>query len=239
MLHQSGQIKLQVGYMTQRFSLWEDLTIAENLNFVARMYGLENRRQKVDAALEGLGLAQRARQLAGNLSGGWKQRLALSACLLHDPKLLLLDEPTAGVDPKARREFWETIHQLADAGITILVSTHYMDEAVQCDFIAYIAYGQKLADGTSAQVASSAGLYTWHVQGTGLGALAKALKGRPGVEQVARFGLSLHVSGPDPKALEAAIAPYLHQPGLHWSQQPSGLEEAFIHLMRNVPDNFA
>ncbi len=236
---QSEQIKLQVGYMTQSFSLWEDLTIAENLDFVARMYGLSQRRQKVAAALHALGLYERARQLAGKLSGGWKQRLALSACLLHDPKLLLLDEPTAGVDPKARREFWETIHDLADAGITILVSTHYMDEAVQCDFIAYIAYGKKLADGTAADVVKAAGLHTWRVEGPGLGQLARELKGRPGIEQVARFGSSLHVSGPDERALKAAIAPFLHQKGLRWHQQPTGLEEAFIHLMRNVADNFA
>ena len=238
-IRQSEQIKLQVGYMTQGFSLWEDLTIAENLDFVARMYGLRARRKKVAEALESLGLARRAQQLAGTLSGGWKQRLALSACLLHGPALLLLDEPTAGVDPKARREFWETIHELADAGMTVLVSTHYMDEAVQCDFIAYIAYGKKLADGTAADVIRAAGLYTWRVEGPGLGKLAKTLKGRPGIEQVARFGASLHVSGPDKRALKAAIEPFMHQKGLHWHQQRTGLEEAFIHLMRNVPDNYA
>ncbi len=236
---QSDKIKTQVGYMTQRFSLWEDLTIGENLHFVARMYGLDNRAERVTTALDSLGLSERKNQLAGTLSGGWKQRLALSACMLHDPKLLLLDEPTAGVDPKARREFWETIHELSDQGVTILVSTHYMDEAVQCDFIAYIAYGKKLIDGPSDTIASQIGLTTWKVEGTGLGVLSKALKSTPGIEQVARFGTSLHVSGPDKKALKAAIAPWRNTADLHWTQTTSGLEEAFIHLMKEVKDNFA
>src|SRR5690606_35694690 len=146
-LTQADRIKQQVGYMTQKFSLYEDLSIAENLDFVAQMYGVRNRKARVARALDDLGLADRARQLAGTLSGGWKQRLALAACLIHDPKLLLLDEPTAGVDPKARRDFWDEIRRLSKAGVTVLVSTHYMDEAVQCDFIAYIAYGKKLIDG--------------------------------------------------------------------------------------------
>jgi len=159
--------------------------------------------------------------------------------MLHDPKLLLLDEPTAGVDPKARREFWETIHDLSDQGVTILVSTHYMDEAVQCDFIAYIAYGRKLIDGPSADIATKIGLTTWKVEGKYLGALAKTLKATPGIEQVARFGTSLHISGPNKAALEAAIAPLRADPALHWSPIETGLEEAFIHLMRDVKDNFA
>jgi len=238
-IEQSDRIKTQVGYMTQRFSLWEDLTIAENLDFVARMYGLDNRKDRVKRALKSLGLYERKNQLAGTLSGGWKQRLALSACMLHEPKLLLLDEPTAGVDPKARREFWETIHDLSDQGVTILVSTHYMDEAVQCDFIAYIAYGKKLIDGPSGEIASKIGLKTWKVEGPGLGALSKALKATPGVEQVARFGTSLHVSGPDQVALEAAIAPWRDHKELVWTPITSGLEEAFIHLMKEVKDNFA
>ena len=238
-IEQSNLIKTQVGYMTQRFSLWEDLTIAENLHFVARMYGLDQRQCRVRSALKTLGLSERAHQLAGTLSGGWKQRLALSACMLHEPKLLLLDEPTAGVDPKARRAFWETIHDLSDQGVTILVSTHYMDEAVQCDFIAYIAYGRKLIDGPSAEIAGKIGLTTWKVEGQNLGALAKRLKTMPGIEQVARFGTSLHVSGPDRAALEAAIAPLRADKALHWTPIETGLEEAFIHLMRDVKDNFA
>ena len=154
---QSAEIKREVGYMTQRFSLWEDLTIRENLDFVARMYGMANRREAVRAAIEGLGLHGRQDQLAGTLSGGWKQRLALASCMLHEPKLLLLDEPTAGVDPKARREFWDEIHRLAARGITVLVSTHYMDEAGRCDLLAYIAYGRLLAVGTPAELMAQSG----------------------------------------------------------------------------------
>src|SRR5690606_27985157 len=180
-------------YMTQRFSLYEDLSIRENLDFVARMYGLDRRRQRVEEALAELGLADRARQLAGTLSGGWKQRLALAACLLHEPALLLLDEPTAGVDPKARRDFWDEIRRLAGRGVTVLVSTHYMDEAVQCDYIAYIAYGRKLIDGPAAEIAGRVGLVTYRVEGPELGALAEQLRHEPGVEQVARFGAALHV----------------------------------------------
>ncbi len=235
---QAAQIKTQVGYMTQKFSLWEDLTIAENLDFVARMYGLQHRKKRVSAAIEKLGLEARKNQLAGTLSGGWKQRLALTACMLHEPQLLLLDEPTAGVDPKARRDFWETIHQLSDEGITILVSTHYMDEAVQCDFIAYIAYGKKLIDGPAATVPQAARLHTWKVSGKNLGALARALRTQGGVEQVARFGTALHISGPNEQKLAAAIAPWRDDPALHWQKIPTGLEEAFIHLMRDTEDNF-
>ena len=154
---QAAAIKRQVGYMTQKFGLYDDLSIRENLDFVARLFELRNRRVEVDAALARLGLEARQRQLAGTLSGGWKQRLALAACLLHHPQLLLLDEPTAGVDPKARREFWDQIHQLAAEGITVLVSTHYMDEALRCDQLCYIAYGRVLAQGTAAQIIAAAG----------------------------------------------------------------------------------
>jgi ABC-2 type transport system ATP-binding protein len=154
---QSAQIKREVGYMTQRFSLWEDLTIRENLDFVARMYGMARRREAVTGAIATLGLQARQDQLAGSLSGGWKQRLALAACLLHAPRLLLLDEPTAGVDPKARRDFWDQLRVLATQGITVLVSTHYMDEASRCDQLAYIAYGKLLAVGTAAQLIAQTG----------------------------------------------------------------------------------
>src|SRR5881398_2578210 len=157
-LAESEAIKREVGYMTQRFSFWEDLSIEENLDFVARMYDVKNRRQTVRESVEQLGLAERKRQLAGTLSGGWKQRLALAACLIHQPRLLLLDEPTAGVDPKARREFWDEIHRLAQEGITVLVSTHYMDEAERCDELVYIADGTVLARGTAAEVVRQAGL---------------------------------------------------------------------------------
>ncbi|HVC99410.1 MAG TPA: ABC transporter ATP-binding protein [Pirellulales bacterium] len=226
----SEVIKREVGYMTQRFSFWEDLTIAENLNFVARMYGLPNRRRAVKESLERLGLSTRRDQLAGQLSGGWKQRLALAACLIHRPKLLLLDEPTAGVDPKARRDFWEEIHQLAGEGLTFLITTHYMDEAERCHRLAYILDGKLLAHGTVADVIEQAHLTTWSVAGHGLLKLADKLRGRPGVRQVVAFGTVLHVSGDDDAALERAIAEF-RAADYEWRQIDTGLEDVFIHLM--------
>src|SRR5947207_10702437 len=184
----SEAIKREVGYMTQRFSFWEDLSIEENLDFVARMYGVHNRREAVRKSLDELGLAKRRTQLAGQLSGGWKQRLALAACLIHRPKLLLLDEPTAGVDPKARRDFWEEIHQLAAEGLTFLITTHYMDEAERCHRLAYIAYGNLLTHGTVADVVDHVGLTTWTVTGPELLTLAAQLRGQPGVQQAVAFG---------------------------------------------------
>lgn len=236
---QAEQIKEQVGYMTQKFSYYEDLSIRENLDFVARMYRLDRRKERVDQALADLGLADRQKQLAGSLSGGWKQRLALAACLLHEPRLLLLDEPTAGVDPKARRDFWDEIRRLSAMGVTVLVSTHYMDEAVQCDFITYIAYGKKLIDGPSAKIPEMVGLETWRVEGLELAKLEDRLLTEPGVVQVARFGTVLHVSGTDKAVLEATVE-RLRAEGTHrWSLQVAGLEEAFIYLMTGARDNFA
>ena len=236
---QAQSIKTQVGYMTQKFSLYEDLSIRENLDFVARMYGVKDRKNRVTAALDDLGLADRAGQLAGTLSGGWKQRLALAACLIHDPQLLLLDEPTAGVDPKARRDFWDEIRRLSKAGVTVLVSTHYMDEAVQCDFITYIAYGKKLIDGPSAEIPTMVGLTTWRAEGPELAALEAELVGHKGVAQIARFGSTLHVSGIDAAALEATVREFEARGPQRWSLQPAGLEEAFIYLMTGARDNFA
>ncbi|WP_114393051.1 ABC transporter ATP-binding protein [Oleisolibacter albus] len=238
---QSWAIKQRVGYMTQKFSLYEDLTIRENLDFVARLYALPDRRIRVAAALDRLGLADRRDQLAGTLSGGWKQRLALAACILHEPDLLLLDEPTAGVDPKARREFWDEIHALAADGMTVLVSTHYMDEAERCHRIAYLAYGRLLATGTVEQVVQGSGLATWHVSGPDrqIAALARDLSGRPGVEMVAPFGATLHVSGGDGARLDAAVAAFQQMPDLRWSRGLPTLEDAFIHLMGGARDNFA
>jgi ABC-2 type transport system ATP-binding protein len=227
---ESKAIKRQVGYMTQRFSFYEDLSISENLDFVARMYGVKNRREAVGESLERLGLAARGKQLAGELSGGWKQRLALAACLIHDPKLLLLDEPTAGVDPKARREFWEQIHRLAGEGLTFLITTHYMDEAERCHRIAYIANGTLLAHGTVAEVIDQAHLTTWSVGGPGLLKLAEQLRDRPGVEQAVAFGSMLHVSGDDAASLEQAIAPFRMRQ-YEWHRIEPGLEDVFIHLM--------
>ncbi len=236
---QATQIKEHVGYMTQRFSLYEDLTIRENLDFMARMFRLDKRRRRVDAALDDLGLRDRHKQLAGTLSGGWKQRLALAACLLHEPQVLLLDEPTAGVDPKARRDFWDEIRRLSGLGVTVLVSTHYMDEAVQCDFIAYIAYGQKLISGRAAEIPEMIGLHTWRVEGSDLAALEADLKGRDGVEQVARFGAVLHVSGTNGDKLTALAAAESEKGRHSWTEKKSELEEAFIYLMAGADDNFA
>ena len=205
---ESEAIKRQVGYMTQRFSFWEDLTISENLDFVARMYSIKNRPEAVGESLERLGLTQRRNQLAGELSGGWKQRLALAACMIHQPKLLLLDEPTAGVDPKARREFWEEIHQLAGQGLTFLIATHYMDEAERCHRLAFILNGNLLSHGTVTEVIEQAHLTTWSVSGPDLLKLAERLRERPGVEQAVPFGNMLHVSGDDEALLEEALAPF-------------------------------
>jgi len=234
----SEWIKTQVGYMTQRFSFYEDLTIAENLDFVARMYSMKNRKEAVEKSIDQLGLAGREKQLAGQLSGGWKQRMALAACLIHKPKLLLLDEPTAGVDPKARRDFWEQIQILATQGLTFLITTHYMDEAERCNRIAYISYGNLLAHGTVSEVIAGVGLTTWSVHGPDLIKLAAELREKPGVEQAVAFGAMLHVSGDDGAALEKAIAPFRKDP-YQWEKIPSGLEDVFIHLMEKSQDNFA
>jgi ABC-2 type transport system ATP-binding protein len=236
-IRESESIKAEVGYMTQRFSFYEDLSIAENLDFVARMFAVKRRSQAVRRSLERLGLAERERQLAGQLSGGWKQRLALAACLIHEPRLLLLDEPTAGVDPKARREFWEQIHQLAAEGLTFLITTHYMDEAERCHRLAYIAYGRLLTHGTVPEVIAHAHLTTWSVSGPDLHRLADELRNRPGVRQAVAFGNRLHVSSDDADALERAIAAF-RTPPYDWRRITSGLEEVFIHLMDQAPDNF-
>lgn len=237
-IRETAAIKREAGYMTQRFSLWEDLTIRENLDFVARMYSMPGRGKVVAGAIEQLGLGARQNQLAGSLSGGWKQRLALAACMLHNPKLLLLDEPTAGVDPKARRDFWDQIHALAATGISVLVSTHYMDEAERCHRLAYIAYGRLLSSGTVEEVIAQQQLVTWSVSGPELHVLEKQLRELPGVEQVTPFGATLHVTGVDAARLEAAVAPFKADARYRWQQAEPTLEDVFIHLMDNVADNF-
>ena len=237
-VRETAAIKREVGYMTQRFSLWEDLTIRENLEFVARMYGMPDRKNAVAALLKELNLEKRQDQLAGTLSGGWKQRLALGACMLHRPQLLLLDEPTAGVDPQARRDFWEEIHALAAKGISVLVSTHYMDEAERCHRLAYISYGKLLATGTPHEVLHLVRLSTWEVSGppSKLSELNSALKGSSGVSHVTAFGNTLHVSGEQEAALEKAIAPFLQQQDMVWRKAQASLEDVFIHLMKNNPE---
>jgi ABC-2 type transport system ATP-binding protein len=234
---ETDKIKVHVGYMTQRFSLYDDLSVRENLEFVARIYGLADARGAARAMVARLGLNGREEQIAGSLSGGWKQRLALGACTLPGPQLLLLDEPTAGVDPKARREFWSEIHALAGEGLTVLVSTHYMDEAERCHEIAYIAYGELLVHGTVDEVVERSGLTTYVVSGEGLTKITAELEHNPDV-MIAPFGNSLHVSGRDKAKLEAAIAPYRNDPGLSWTSAPPSLEDVFIDLMSRARDNF-
>jgi ABC-2 type transport system ATP-binding protein len=236
--HDADKIKRRVGYMTQRFSLYQDLSVRENLEFVARLYGVPNPPAAARAMIKRLGLSGREEQLAGELSGGWKQRLALGACTLPGPQLLLLDEPTAGVDPKARRDFWNEIHALAAEGLTVLVSTHYMDEAERCHEIAYIAYGHLLAHGTVEQVIAHSALTTFTVTGDDLQHLAEKLQGAPGVDMVAPFGTSLHVSGRDREALEATIAPWHGRESLKWQLSAPSLEDVFIELMNRSKDNF-
>jgi ABC-2 type transport system ATP-binding protein len=234
----ADKIKRRVGYMTQRFSLYQDLSVRENLEFVARLYGVRDARGAAREMIKRLGLSGREDQLAGELSGGWKQRLALGACTLPNPQLLLLDEPTAGVDPKARRDFWNEIHALAGEGLTVLVSTHYMDEAERCHEIAYIAYGHLLVHGTVDEVIAKSALSTYTVTGDELHALADQLAGKPGIDMVAPFGTSLHVSGRDKAALDASIAPWRDNKALHWQHSEPSLEDVFIELMTRAKDNF-
>ncbi len=237
----ADKIKRRVGYMTQRFSLYQDLSVRENLEFVARLYGVNNPRKAARDMIDRLGLKGREEQLAGELSGGWKQRLALGACTLPSPQLLLLDEPTAGVDPKARRDFWNEIHALAAEGLTVLVSTHYMDEAERCHEIAYIAYGHLLVHGTVEEVIANSALTTYTVSagnGNGINRLATELTGKPGIDMVAPFGNNLHVSGRDEAALEQAIAPYRNSRDMTWRKSEPSLEDVFIELMSRSKDNF-
>lgn len=227
---ESSRIKRQTGYMTQRFSLYDDMTINENLVFVARVYGLDDRADRVDRALKRLGLAERRDQLAGALSGGWKQRLALAAATLHEPKLLLLDEPTAGVDPKARREFWDEIHTLAAEGLTVLVSTHYMDEAERCHDIGYILHGELIARGTGEEIIDRSNLITFNGEGSDIDHLVRRLATQAGVVSASAFGAAVHVSGVDRAALEQALAPYRQAP-YRWTEVKPSLEDVFIQLM--------
>lgn len=235
-LTQSNQIKLNVGYMTQRFSLYEDLTVYENLDFIARVYQVPDPKIEISKILEELDLVETQNQLAGTLSGGWKQRLALAAALLHKPQLLLLDEPTAGVDPKARRDFWDHIHRLAERGITTLVSTHYMDEVERCNRIAYLAYGHLLVHGTMKEVIAQTKLTTWAVMGPHLGKLARELQNLPGVEQASIFGNTLHVSGKEFIMVDSLRA-YQDDPEYVWQKIVPSMEDIFISLINRNPEN--
>jgi ABC-2 type transport system ATP-binding protein len=226
----TDKIKARTGYMTQKFSFWSDMTIRENLEFVARLYRLANLKATVDETLDKLGLTNRQKQLAGALSGGWKQRLALAAVTMHRPQLLLLDEPTAGVDPLARREFWDEIHTYSSQGMTVLVSTHYMDEAERCDKIVYLANGHKIAEGRVEDILERSGLITFRAEGADVRRLAETLKGQPGLDHVAYFGAALYVSGTDRASLEAGIA-NAGSSGVTWEEVRPSLEDAFIALM--------
>ncbi len=231
-IRESEKIKRDVGYMTQRFSFYEDLSIEENLDFVARMYEMPSAGDAVEESLVNLGLRERRRQLAGQLSGGWKQRLALAACLIHNPRLLLLDEPTAGVDPKARRDFWDQVHILATKGLTVLITTHYMDEAERCHRLAYISQGKLLTQGSVSEVIQGAGLTTYLVQGDNLPAAAEKLQRAPAGIHAVAFGTSLHVSGTDRELIESQLRS-LGDTNVHWEKIDSSLEDVFIHLMES------
>ena len=233
------RIKRQVGYMTQKFSFYTDLTIEENLLFVARLYGLSPAKTHVRDTLDKLGLTSRRHQLSGLLSGGWKQRLALAACIMHQPRLLLLDEPTAGVDPKARREFWDEIHALAADGMTIMVSTHYMDEAERCHRINYLSYGTLLTSGSVEEVIREAGLSTVHVSGPHMTRLAQQLQSIPGIDQVAPFGNSLHVVGRDAAHVMQSVKQATQGLDVRVETGETTLEDVFIQYMSQSTDNMA
>ena len=221
-------IRRQIGYMTQRFSYYEDLTVRENLDLVAGVYEMADGKAAVADIIARMGLAAYETHLAGHLSGGWKQRLALAACVLHRPKLLLLDEPTAGVDAKARREFWDLIHDLAGEGLTVLVSTHYMDEAERCNRIVYLAEGRIVVQGTSDEVVRQAALVIFETTGDGIDAVARRIRRKEGVEAAAVFGHALRVAGSDRAALQRAAGAF---PNLEWHEAEPRLEDVFIHQL--------
>ena len=253
---QSREIKNLTGYMTQKFSFWEDLTIKENLDFVARLYELPNRKQIVEKTLVELGLEKRQNQLAGSLSGGWKQRLSLAAVTMHEPKLLLLDEPTAGVDPQARRDFWQQIHRLSEQGLTVLVSTHYMDEAERCDHIVYLAYGKLITQGTVNEIIQQSGLisfettnnYTPEVQSTqpesptenNIRSLLSEIEALPSIEEASFYADKIKVSGRNSQAMQqdfVALNQNLQSRGqsvIHWQTVTPTLEDAFIALEKQT-----
>lgn len=230
-VNQSKDIKAVTGYMTQKFSFWGDLTIRENIEFVGRLYEIPNLAETVDQTIDTLGLTDRQHQLADDLSGGWKQRLALAAVTMHQPKLLLLDEPTAGVDPQARREFWDQIHYLTEHGMTVLVSTHYMDEAERCDKIVYLANGELVTQGTVKDIIDESKLVTFRAEGVGVRHLAGVIGAEPGVEHVSYFGSALHVSGRDADQIERALHKADNSGNFAWEQVQPSLEDTFIALM--------
>jgi len=231
LLRETAKIKQEVGYMPQRFGLYEDLTVRENLEFVARVYEMARPRRTAAEMIERLGLEDRKGQLTGELSGGWKQRLALAACVLHKPRLLLLDEPTAGVDPQARREFWDEIHALASDGVTVLVSTHYMDEAERCHQIGYLSFGRLLVHGTVDEVIRSAAIGAWRIDGPDAESLAARVRSLPGVETATLFGAELHVTGSDIALVERSLDELSEKGSLQIERVSPSLEDVFIHTI--------
>lgn len=222
------QIKHLVGYVPQSFGLYKDLTVRENLEFVARVYGMHDYKEKTHQIMAELRLNEYKNILSGSLSGGWKQRLSLAAALIHEPKLLLLDEPTAGVDPKARREFWNYITLLTAKGITALVSTHYMDEAEHCNTLAYIVFGKLMATGTIPEIIHQAGLTTWAAHGDDLFNLSQKIKTETGVEQAVVWGNELRMTGSNNDLLKKATERF---PQYSWEMTHTGLEEVFVHFV--------
>jgi ABC-2 type transport system ATP-binding protein len=236
-LRNTTRIKTRIGYMPQRFSLYEDLTVAENLSFMRDVYGLTGRKP-VERVVAEFCLEPYYKTLAGRLSGGWKQRLALAACLMHEPKLLFLDEPTAGVDPSARREFWEILHSLSARGISIMVATHYMDEASRCHRLAYIRNGYLLASGTASEIIDAQELTVFAVKGSNLSGLLQSVKCKPGVDNVIAFGQALHLIGRDTVRLAETVSA-LSAEGFEVIRIEPQLEEAFIHMSAHAESRFS
>ncbi|HBI21474.1 MAG TPA: multidrug ABC transporter ATP-binding protein [Legionella sp.] len=230
-LTESSRIKQHVGYMTQKFSFYTDLSVEENLHFVANVYGLSKRKARIMDTMQSMNLVDRRAQLAGDLSGGWKQRLALAACLLHEPDLLLLDEPTAGIDPIARRDFWDKIHSLSERGITTLMSTHYMDEAERCTRLAYLAYGELMVTGTVDEVIAATDLHTWEISGAVTTHLLQQVKKIEGVTQAALFGRQIHLCGLNIELIEQGLRMLTQQHAIQWKAIQPTLEDAFIALV--------
>lgn len=193
---EAERIKERIGYMTQRFSLYEDLSVVENLNFYAGIYSVPKRRRRarVEEVMAQSGLIERAKQLAGTLSGGWKQRVALACATIHEPPLLFLDEPTAGVDPVSRREFWDQIHGISASGTTVLLTTHYMDEAERCHRLAFIFRGRLLDSGTPTEIVERRGLSAAELDVDRSTEAAAALRADPRVDAVAHYGHQLRLA---------------------------------------------
>lgn len=230
-LQDQAKIKKSVGYMTQHFSFYKDLSVTENLNFIANIYGVADSQNAVAEIMEEHDLVKFKNQLTGELSGGWKQRVALAACLLHKPDLLLLDEPTAGIDPIARRIFWDKIHSLSEQGITTLMSTHYMDEAERCTRLAYVAYGDLLIEGNVDDVIQATKLITWNVSGAITTELLQKIKALTGVEQASLFGREIHACGYDKDIIATGLKELSNNYKINYTLIDSTLEDAFISLV--------